>query len=80
MIDESTLREILEADLGCDLDGIDSETLLFSSGVVDSFALVTLMMRLEQEARMRISPVDVTLENFDSIARILAFVGRAGTA
>jgi acyl carrier protein len=77
MFDAARLREILEDDLGCDLDGVTDETLLFSAGIVDSFALVTLMMHLEKEAGIAISPAEVTLENFDSIARILAFVGRA---
>jgi acyl carrier protein len=78
MIDEPRLREILEDELGCDLDGVEADTLLFSSGIVDSFALVTLMMTIEKEAGFRVNPGDVVLENFDSIARILAYVGRNG--
>lgn len=80
MIDEHSLREILEDDLGCDLEGVGSDSLLFSTGLVDSFALVTLMTRLEQEAGIRIGPGDVTLENFDSIGRILAFLARSGAS
>lgn len=76
-MDESTLREILEDDLGCDLEGVDGDTELFSTGVVDSFALVTLMVRLENETGMRINPADVTLENFDTMNRICAFVDRS---
>lgn len=76
MIDEPRLREILEDDLGCDLDGVEAETLLFSTGIVDSFALVTLMMTIEKEAGIRVNPGDVVLENFDSIARILGFIAR----
>ena len=80
MINENSLREILEDDLGCDLEGVDSDTLLFSTGVVDSFALVTLMTRLEQQVGIRIGPADVTLENFDSINRILTFLARSKQA
>jgi acyl carrier protein len=76
MIDEARLREILEDELGCDLTGVRADTLLFSSGIVDSFALVTLMMTLEKEAGFRVNPGDVVLENFDSIDRILAYVSR----
>lgn len=79
-MDEPKLREILEDDLGCDLDGVESDTLLFSTGIVDSFALVTLMMQLEQETGVKINPGDVTLENFDSMERILAFVKGAQEA
>lgn len=78
-MDEARLREILEDDLGCDMDGVESDTLLFSTGIVDSFALVTLMMQLEQETGMKINPGDVTLENFDSMQRIIAFAQSAGS-
>lgn len=77
MISENLLKEILEDDLGIELDGIESDTLLFSSGIVDSFALVTLMMRIEQETGLKINPSDVTLENFDSMQRMVSFVERA---
>lgn len=76
MIDEPRLREILEDELGCDLDGVDQDTLLFSNGIVDSFALVTLMMTIEKEAGFHVNAGDVVLENFDSIARILAYIQR----
>ena len=76
MIDETRLREILEDELGCELEGVEADTLLFRSGIVVSFALVTLMMSIEKEAGFRVGPGDVVLENFDSIARILGFIGR----
>lgn len=77
MIDKATLMEILEDELGVETDGIESDTLLFSSGIVDSFALVTLMMHIEKLAGIRINPGEVTLDNFDTIDRILAFVAQA---
>ena len=76
MLDETRLREIMEDELGCELDGVAADDLLFSTGIVDSFALVTLMMHIEKEAGFRVNPGDVVLENFDSIERILDYVGR----
>ena len=76
MITSDVLREFLEVELGVDLDGIEDTTPLFSSGIVDSFALVTLMMHLESEGGFRINPVDVTLDNLDTIERILAYCAR----
>lgn len=73
MIDEKSLRTFLEDELGADLAEVDNDTLLFSSGIIDSFALVNMMMFLETEGGFRISPTEVNLENLDSIDRILAF-------
>lgn len=77
MVDANSIRQVLEDELGYDLDGIDNDTLLFSTGTVDSFALVTLILQLEQQSGLRIGPGDVTLENFDSIDRMLAYLARA---
>lgn len=80
MFGEARLREILEDELGCDLAAVKNDTLLFSTGIVDSFALVTLMMHIERENGIGVNLSDVTLENFDSIDRIIAFVGRSRQA
>jgi acyl carrier protein len=76
MIERQTLVDFLETELGVEMDGIENDTPLFSSGIVDSFALVTLMMHLEREGGFRINPADVTLDNLDSIDRILAYCNR----
>lgn len=56
-----------------DLGKIDDGAALFSSGLVDSFAMVDLMMFLEKSTGARLGPEDVDLDNLDSIARIIAF-------
>ena len=75
-ISESGLVEFLRNDLAIDVNDIASDTLLFSTGIIDSFALVTLMTYIEVEGDVRISPADVNLANFDSISRILNYVSR----
>ena len=70
------IAAFLEDDLGIDTSDVTDDTLLFSSGIVDSFALVTLMTFMETEGGFRISPADVNLDNMDSIGRILAFANR----
>ncbi|MFK7880414.1 acyl carrier protein [Roseobacter sp.] len=70
------IYELLSDELGIETDDIEPATLLFSEGIVDSFALVTMMMFVEERAGIRISPTDVNLDNFDSINRILAFAQR----
>lgn len=64
----------LSDSLDVDLDGLDEDSPLFSTGVIDSFALVSIMTFLESECGIRISPEAVTLDNFDSVNNMLAFV------
>ena len=68
------LHNFLVEELAIDASDVKADTLLFSSGLVDSFALVTLMTFIENESGIMISPTDVKLENFDSISRILNFL------
>lgn len=56
-----------------DLSKIDDRTELFSSGMVDSFAMVDLLMWLEKQTGARVNPDDVSIDNLDSIERILAY-------
>ncbi|WP_052556967.1 phosphopantetheine-binding protein [Enhygromyxa salina] len=56
-----------------DLTKVDDTAALFSSGVVDSFELASLMVWLEKQTGARINPSDITVDNLDSIARILAY-------
>lgn len=64
----------LRDDLDVDTADISADSLLFSTGIVDSFALVSLMTYIESECNIRIPPDAVTLDNFDSVERILAYV------
>jgi acyl carrier protein len=76
MLTGDSLIEFLEADLGVDVTDVGAETPLFSSQLVDSFALVNLMMFLERESGIRIAPADVNLDNMDTIGRMLRYVER----
>jgi len=66
----------MKSDLGVGTDSLTDDTPLFSSGLIDSFSLVMLMSFLESEGKFRINPVDVSLENMDSVERILNFSKR----
>ena len=73
-ITSEKIMHFMTDSLDVDLEGLDADTLLFSTGVIDSFALVSLMTFLESECEIRISPEAVTLENFDSVNKIIGFV------
>lgn len=66
----------LDQEAGVDVEPIHGDTLLFSTSIVDSFDLADLMVWIEREAGFKFSPLDVNLDNLDSIDRILAFVER----
>ena len=76
MIRNDDILSFLSDDLGVETSDVAGDTALFSSGIVDSFALVTLMMHLESLGGFRINPVDVNLDNMDSVDRIVAFANR----
>lgn len=54
---------------------VDADTCLFSSGMLDSIAMISLIAFVEQEAGIEIRADEVTLENFDTPARITRFAG-----
>jgi acyl carrier protein len=68
------LLHFLQNELSIDATEITPRTPLFSSGLVDSFAFVSLLAYIESESGFRIEPTDVNLDNFDTIDRILAYV------
>jgi acyl carrier protein len=57
---------------------VDAETPLFSDGLLDSMAILELTELVERRAQVRFAAPDITLENLDSIGRILTFVARQG--
>lgn len=52
---------------------IGGETPLFSNGLIDSFAMIDLVSFIEQSLGTRMSPSDITLDNLDTVDRIVAF-------
>jgi len=69
-----SIRDYLSNRLGVDVAELRDDSPLFSSSLVDSFSLVELITFIESAAGIRIDAWDVTLENFDSIQRILDYV------
>ena len=67
------LTGFMQEELGINTDDVDSSSLLFTSGIVDSFSLVSLVTFIERQCGFTVQPDDVTLENLDSIQRIVDF-------
>ena len=70
---KTELLHYLEESAGIDPTQIDETTELFSSGMIDSFAMVDLLVFLEKHTGARPGPEDISLDNLDSVQRILAF-------
>ena len=57
---------------------IDENTPLVSSGLIDSMALVDLLLKLEDVTRRRIPAAKVRPKDMDTVARMLATAARVG--
>lgn len=53
---------------------LDYDTPLISSGYVDSFSMVSLLVFLENKFKIKIPPSKATPEAFDSVNKIIALV------
>jgi acyl carrier protein/D-alanine--poly(phosphoribitol) ligase subunit 2 len=55
---------------------LDENTPLISSGIVDSFSMVSLKRFLEKKYEIRIPDQEATPQAFDTVASIIALVNR----
>jgi len=68
-------NEYLDEDDEEDIE-LDENTPLISSGIVDSFSMVSLKTFLEKKFRISIPDAEATPEAFDSVAKIMQLVDR----
>ena len=69
-----TLMEILE-DVQPDVDFEICDTLI-DDGMLDSFAILSIVSELEDQFEISVSPADIIPENFNSAQAIWAMVQR----
>lgn len=67
------LLEYLSNHARDDLSEVTEDTELFSSGLIDSFAMVDLLLFLEKQTGAKLGPEDIDLDNLDTIGRIIKF-------
>ena len=70
-VTREALLTFLSKKTRADLSKIDDKTELFSTGLIDSFVMVDLMMWLEKQTGARVVPDDI--ESLDSVGGILAY-------
>ncbi|RDW13410.1 acyl carrier protein [Paracoccus thiocyanatus] len=72
-LSKDDLIRYIRSELNIDMP-LDGDTELFSTGMLDSVAMVGLIAFVEDKAGVRVQPGDVTLDNFDTVDAILAYV------
>jgi acyl carrier protein len=55
---------------------VRADTDLLMTGLVDSLGVVRIVGWMEDELDLSIDPTDVTLDNFQTVERMVAYVGR----
>ena len=80
MLPESVMSHLEDAarEARAPLPGPDES--LFRSVVLDSFSLVEFVELLERECGIAVADGDLRPENFDTLAKVEAFVARARAA
>jgi acyl carrier protein len=59
-----------------DAEVVAADTDLLLTGLVDSLGVVRIVAWIEDELNIVIDPTDVTLENFQTIDRMVAYISR----
>ena len=77
---KTALVNLIAEESGLDPVDLDSAAGLMSTGLLDSFALVSVVSFVETHLGEELPPADLTFENFDTIARICSYVERARAA
>ncbi len=55
-------------------EDLDNGQLLFSSGLLDSFNMLDVISFIEAQAGITVGPMEVNLDNLDSVDRIIDYV------
>jgi acyl carrier protein len=71
---KTALRSALITRFGVKKTLLTDQTELFSQGLLDSLTVMELVSFVESQTETFIPPTEITLENFDSIERIVRFI------
>ena len=57
---------------------VDADTLLISSGLIDSFALVDILVELEEVTQRKLPVSQISAQDLDTVREMLATAERLG--
>lgn len=69
------LLGFINAEVSVSPEPIDSATDLLLTGAVDSLGVVRVTQWMEDELGFEVDPIEVTLENFQTVAKMVAYAG-----
>lgn len=64
---KTKIREFIQANLGVEASDISDDEPLFTSGIIDSFALLEMLSFLEREMGCKVDLAELDIEQLDSI-------------
>jgi acyl carrier protein len=70
---QKKLIEYIRESIGIS-EEINASSKILSTGLLDSVAMVQLIMYIEETAGIQILPQEVTLDNFDTISYIVNYI------
>lgn len=62
------------------VDAFDDDQSFLASGLIDSLGILQLVTFVESTFGLQVPDTDLVPENFDSVANIAAYIGRARAA
>ena len=68
------LLRFLQEECGLEKGSIGPKTVLFSSGLLDSFALISVLVFMEENFGVRVPSVDLTPSRIDSVNALTKYV------
>lgn len=71
---KQALRTALISQFRVNAVELNDETALFSSGLIDSLSVMDLVCFVEERIHLTVPATDITLDNFDSVSRIVRYV------
>lgn len=76
MTDQEKILEFIRDEADLEEDEVNESTSLFREQLLDSMNLTALITFLEETFLIRVKPMDVVFENFDTVNHMLAYVER----
>jgi D-alanine--poly(phosphoribitol) ligase subunit 2 len=64
----------LATELGRDASTLQDDDILLARGLLDSAAVLELIVWLEEESKVELDPGDLSLENFGSVSLIVTYL------
>jgi acyl carrier protein len=68
------LLRLINAEVSISPDPVEAETDLLLSGAIDSLGVIRITQWMEDEHAIEVDPLDVTLENFQTVARMVSYL------